>query len=289
MKDDWDLSMPPGFRSADMVSATRKAFSHLPWTSYPSKDGKDYLANGTYIALDTVTSSSLPNPYRLIQANKEPDSKNHTVSLTEYFISNGERGGPMATYLVTASQRKNFRLHMNTTVKRITRTGEHISGVEVEASGAGGLSGTINLTPHSGRVILSAGVFGTAKILFRSGIGPREQLQNVQQSSDGPTMLGEKYWIDSPVGHNLDDSPAIYLAAIRNDIETYDWEGAYNSPNEKDVQQYLKERSGLFSMIQPSLGPVFWDRIRGADNRTRIVQWDVNSGKLDPYGGMLNL
>ena len=74
----------------------------------------------------------------------------------------------MATYLVSAAARKNFRLQMNTTVTRLVRKGDTVTGVEVEASGKGGYSGTISVTPNAGRVILSAGVFGTAKILFRS-------------------------------------------------------------------------------------------------------------------------
>lgn len=77
----------------------------------------------------------------------------------------------MATYLVTASERSNFKLWMNTTVDKVIRTGGHITGVQVEAYGDGGYKGVVNVTPSTGRVILSAGTFGSAKILLRSGIG----------------------------------------------------------------------------------------------------------------------
>jgi cellobiose dehydrogenase (acceptor) len=85
-------------------------------------------------------------------------------------FSNGERGGPLATYLVTSKARNNFKLWMNTTVKRVIRSGGHVTGVEVEAFGDGGYQGIVNVTQTTGRVVLSAGTFGTAKILFKSKI-----------------------------------------------------------------------------------------------------------------------
>lgn len=153
-------------------------------------------------------------------ANNVPDEKNRTFSHTPYMYSHGERGGPMGTYLVTASQRKNFKLWMKTSVKRIIRTGGHATGVELEAFLDGGYSGVVNLTSITGRVVVSAGAFGTPKLLMRSklssdalrsgshqigGIGPTDQLKVVQSSTDGPTMINETEWINLPVGYNLDD------------------------------------------------------------------------------------
>ncbi len=71
----------------------------------------------------------------------------------------------MATYLLTASQRKNFAFWTNAGVKRVVRTGGHVTGVEVEC---GGSSGVVSLTPNTGRVVISAGAFGSPKILWRS-------------------------------------------------------------------------------------------------------------------------
>jgi cellobiose dehydrogenase (acceptor) len=101
--------------------------------------------------------------------NDSPSMKNHTYGHTTYMFSNGERGGPMATYLDTALSRPRYvTLWMNTAVKRLIREGGHITGVEVECIGDGGQSGNVSVTSYTGRVILSAGVFGTSKILFRS-------------------------------------------------------------------------------------------------------------------------
>lgn len=74
----------------------------------------------------------------------------------------------MATYLQTALKRPNFNLYMNTAVRRVIRAGAHATGIELECNGNGGYIGTINLTPKTGRVILSAGTFGSAKLLLRS-------------------------------------------------------------------------------------------------------------------------
>jgi len=111
----------------------------------------------------------------------------------------------MATYLVSAYGRKNFKLWLNTTVKRVVRTGGHITGVEVEAFRSGGYAGTINVTAVSGRVILSAGTFGSAKILMRSGIGPSDQLSIVKSSNLTTSMAASSDWINVPVGYNLMD------------------------------------------------------------------------------------
>jgi hypothetical protein len=37
------------------------------------------------------------------------------------------------------------------------------------------------------------------------GIGPLDQLQVVQSSTDGPTMISNSSWIKLPVGYNLND------------------------------------------------------------------------------------
>jgi cellobiose dehydrogenase (acceptor) len=140
-----------------------------------------------------------------VTANSAPDSKNRTYSVAPFMFSNGQRGGPLHTYLQTAKARKNFDLWLNTSVKRVVRDGGHATGLEVEAFLDGGYKGTVNLTATTGRVILSAGTFGTAKLLLRSGIGPTDQLQIVQNSTDGPTMISNTSWIPLPVGYNLDD------------------------------------------------------------------------------------
>ena len=147
-----------------MGGATSRVFSRIPGTDTPSKDGKRYLQQGF-----NVISGGLANAgWKSVTANNVPNQKNHTYTHTPFMFSNGERRGPMATYLVTANARSNFDLWTGTAVKRVIRTGGHITGVEVEAYEEGGYVGTVNVTSITGRVILSAGTFGSAKILMRS-------------------------------------------------------------------------------------------------------------------------
>lgn len=147
-----------------MSSATSRVFSRIPGTDHPSMDGQLYLQQGFNVLAGGLKTAGWAN----ITANNVPDQKNHSFSHTPYMFSNGERGGPMATYLVTASQRSNFKMWTNTAVKRVIRNGGHITGVEVEPFQTGGYSGVVNVTSITGRVVLSAGTFGSAKILMRS-------------------------------------------------------------------------------------------------------------------------
>lgn len=164
-------------------------------------DGQRYLQEGFNVLAGGLKKSG----WSEVTANNAPNQKNRTFAHTPYMFSGGERGGPMATYLVSASRRSNFKMWLNTTVKRVIRQGGHITGVEVEAFRDGGYAGVVNVTNISGRVVLSAGTFGSAKILLRSGIGPKDQLEIVKSSADGPTMIGSDSWINLPVGYNLDD------------------------------------------------------------------------------------
>jgi cellobiose dehydrogenase (acceptor) len=261
-----------------MSSAIRKVSARLPWTDTPSMDGKRYLSNGSAVAISTLTNASIPGHYRLITANEDSD-RNRTTSHAAFFFQNGEKAGPMATYLVAASQRTNFKLVMNTTVTRVLRDGDNAIGVEVESSGSGGLSGTVSLTPKTGRVVLAAGVFNTFKILLRSSIGPIDQLSDLA-IHNSTSLLPKTSWLDLPVGHNLDDAPNFYLGVRVPGIDYYPWEGLWNSSIENpDIARYLANRSGPLAELQTPINAVSWDTVRGVDGKNRVIQCDSVSGQ----------
>ncbi|KAK3682730.1 carbohydrate-binding module family 1 protein [Podospora appendiculata] len=279
---DWDYLFPTGWKSADLAAATSRVFSRIPGTDTPSKDGKLYLQEG----FNALAGGLKTAGWSQVTANNSPNQKNRTFAHTAYMYSNGERGGPLATYLVSAKGRSNFNLWLNTTVKRVIREGGHVTGIEVEAFRNGGYQGVLNLTSITGRVILSAGTFGSAKLLMRSGIGPADQLAIVKSSTDGPTMVNNASWINLPVGYNLDDHLNTDTVISHPDVNFYDFYQAWTKPNTTDTSKYLNGRTGILTQAAPNIGPMFWEEIKGADGIVRQLQWTSRvEGSFDTPNG----
>jgi len=198
--EDWDVNFPVGWQSKDVVEATSRVFGRIPGTIAPSVDGVRYLSQG----FDMLGGSLKSAGWEYVVANNNPEKKNRTYGHSTFMYAGGERGGPLATYLVSAASRPSFTLWTNTIAKRVVRTGSMATGVELECNGAGH-AGIVSVTPKTGRVILSAGAFGSAKLLWRSGIGTVDQLNVIKNSTDGPTMISSDQWINLPVGYNLND------------------------------------------------------------------------------------
>ncbi|KAK4123284.1 carbohydrate-binding module family 1 protein [Parathielavia appendiculata] len=280
---DWDYLFPTGWKSRDISAAINKVFSRIPGTDTPSTDGKRYLQQG----FDVLANGLGQGGWSKVTANSSPDRKNRTYSNAPFMFSGGQRGGPLATYLTSAKKRSNFNLWLNTSVRRVIREGGHITGVEVQPFRTGGYQGIVNVTNISGRVILSAGTFGSAKILLRSGIGPEDQLQVVKSSTiDGPTMINSTSWIPLPVGYNLDDHLNTDTVISHPNVVFYDFYQAWNTPIEADKNLYLSKRSGILAQAAPNIGPMFWEEIKGADGKVRQIQWTARvEGSLGTPNG----
>ncbi|KAK4651108.1 hypothetical protein QC762_611360 [Podospora pseudocomata] len=268
--EDWDTNFPAGWQTKDLAAATDRVFSRIPGTITPSVDGKRYLSQG----FDVLGGSLRAAGWEYVVPNETPEKKNRTIGHSTFMFSGGERGGPLATYLVTASGRNTFTLWTNTIAKRIIRTGGHATGVEVECN-RGGHAGVVNLTPNTGRVISAAGAFGSAKLLFRSGIGPTDQLNIVKNSTDGPTMIDSAQWINLPVGYNLNDHVGTDIEIAHPDVVFYDYYAAWRSPIASDAETYLANRTGPFAQAAPNIGPIFWEIIKGGDGTNRHLHWQA--------------
>jgi cellobiose dehydrogenase (acceptor) len=265
--EDFDYNFPDGWKSSDMEAAIARTFERVPFTDRPSQDGVLYKPQG----YDIISGALSASGWDSVVADDEPAAKNFTYSHPNHMFIGGERGGPMATYLVTANNRDNFELVVNTTVTRLVRNGGTISGVEIEPFLKGGQCGTVNIN-DGGKVILAAGAFNTPKILFRSGIGPTDQLEIVQEA-EPKKMIGSGQWIDLPVGYNLDDHVNTDIVITHPNVSFYDFYAAYDDPIEADAEKYLDARSGILAQSAPNLATVFWHEVEGDDGITRQIQW----------------
>ncbi|KAF8250884.1 FAD/NAD(P)-binding domain-containing protein [Wilcoxina mikolae CBS 423.85] len=241
-EQDWD-TWPNGWNAPDMRNATEK---------FP------------YQLLSGVLSSA---GWEEVQANQQPNRKNHTFAHGPFMFAGGERGGPLATYLRTALARPNFQLMLNTTVARVLRKGSKILGVTTSTGR--------NITAKT--IVLSAGSFGTPKILFRSGIGPFDQLRIVNVSSDAPFLPPENEWILLPVGENLMDHANMDMNISHPAMQGYDFIGAYNNPIPADRLEYTSFRSGPLAEAVPAPNAVLWDTVV-VGKTERTAQWTTRVG-----------
>lgn len=261
---DFDYNFPAGWKSADVKGAIDSVFKRIPGTDTPSMDGKRYKQEG----FDVLSGALGADGWKQVVANNQPNEKNRVYSHSPFMYENGQRQGPLGAYLPKSLERKNFKLLTNTMARRVVRTGGKATGVELENG-----CGTVNLSP-GGRVILSGGAFGTSKLLFRSGIGPKDQLTVVKNSAkDGATFISEAEWINLPVGQNLNDHVNTDLVVRHPNISFYDFYEAWDTPNEGDKEAYLSKRSGILAQSAPNIGPLAWEVIKGSDGIDRSLQW----------------
>jgi cellobiose dehydrogenase (acceptor) len=274
---DFDDNFPSGWKSADVAPAIERVFKRIPGTDTPSMDGVRYKQEG----FDVLSGALGADGWKSVVANDQQNQKNRVYSHSPFMYENGQRQGPLGAYLPTALARKNFKMIMNTMVRRVVRTGGKATGVELEGK-TNGYCGTIKLN-EGGRVILSGGTFGTSKVLFRSGIGPKDQLNVVKNSAvDGSSMIGESDWINLPVGQNLNDHVNTDLVIRHPNISYYDFYAAWDAPIEADKEAYLSKRSGILAQSAPNIGPLAWEVMKGTDGIDRQLQWTARvEGPLD--------
>ena len=261
---DWDTMFPEKWNSTNMANVTERVFSRLPGTEVPSQDGKLYYQQGA----DMIEGALHAANWTEVSANEVPNQKDRVYSNTTYVFQDGERSGPMSVYLGSAYPRPNFSLYTNAIVDRVIREGSKITGVEISNTAADGFRGTVKANKA---VVLAAGAFGTPKVLMRSGIGPKDQLETVR-NAEGSKMISEDQWIDLPVGYNLMDNINTDIVISQPDVVYYDFAGLWNSPNQGDVDAYLNGRTGMLAQSASNLNPMIWEMLTGT-NGLQGLQW----------------
>ncbi|PBK88946.1 cellobiose dehydrogenase [Armillaria gallica] len=269
---DSDFSTSQGWPSSwgNHQPYTAKLKARIPSTDHPSTDGLRYLEQ-----TESVMAALLgPQGYRQATINDNPDSKDHVYGYSAFSFINGQRGGPVATYLRTARARANLTFKQWVYVLNVVREGGQVTGVATNDTSLGP-DGVVPLTPN-GRVILAGGSFGSPRVLFRSGIGPGDMLGVVQQA--GVELPDEADWIDLPVGYNVSDNPSINLVFTHPSVDAYDnWATVWSDPRPADMDQYLyNNRSGVLAQASPRVN--FWRALGGRDGKTRWMQGTVRPG-----------
>ena len=197
----WDL---PGWRYQDLLPSFKKLE-----TRHGLHDRAIHGDSGPFpvvqLTLDDITpmqrafvAATRANGYDAIDDFDGPSANG--VGPYPMNIVNGVRVNTGMAYLDEKTRaRDNLTLRADTLVDRVIFDGQHAIGVRL-ASGEEILAA---------EVILSAGTYGSAAVLMRSGIAPAQQSKR----------LGIPVVANLPVGENLVDHPFYYNAyAARPDI-----------------------------------------------------------------------
>jgi choline dehydrogenase len=150
-------------------------------------------------------------------------------------IKNGERQSTSQTYLKSVKDNPRLTVETHALVHKVNLTnsviGNRASGVTYSIKG--GAAQTANAKKE---VIISAGAFGSPKILMLSGIGPNENLSKV----------GIKTEVELPVGKNFHDHQHMSINATTKDpISIYEEDKGPSAI--KHMLQWLWTRSGLMT------------------------------------------
>merc|ERR1712093_369369 len=264
---DYDLYFPPGWKSADMKNATKRLYATQSSTNLTSQDGIRYLQSG-YDAAKKWLVNGLG--FADVAINAKSNNKTEVFGYPIFDYANGQRGGPVVTYLQTALKRCNFHLQSGTLAVRVERTGCKASGVTVLINGT---EKTVNLTP-TGRVILSGGALRSPSLLMFSGIGDPSTLSKLQAGGKLSQSMTPQQWVNSTaIGEGLFDNPNTFIELTMPSIQSYTY--SYDNPPVSDKQLYLEKRSGPYTFASET--SVFWDTIQHTDGSIAGLQGTIDS------------
>lgn len=239
-----------------MDAAIQRLYASQSSTNLTSQNGVRYLQSGYDVARKWLVDEL---GYKDVDINAQADDKTKVFGHPIFDYSNGQRGGPVTTYLQTALQYENFHLEPSTQVLRVEREGDLATGVIAMVNGS---ETFVALTP-TGRVIASGGALQSPSLLMHSGIGDPATLTSLQAAGKLSRNLTSNDWINSTsVGAGLFDNPNTFIELQGPAVEAYFY--SYDNPSATDKQLYLDSRSGPYATAGQT--SVFWTTITHDDN-----------------------
>lgn len=267
---DFDNYFPDGWKAADLQTAISNVTARQSSSSVTSVDGQYYLESTYDVTRQWLVDGA---GFAEVDLNAQTDDKTAVFGRTIFDYANGQRGGPVTTYLQSALSRPHFQLQSGVQVKQILRDGAHATGVTAVVDG---VEHTINVAADTGRVILSAGALFSPQLLMLSGIGDPAALAQVQQAG----LIGDaSTWINNAgVGSGLFDNPNTFIELSSPNVQSYTYN--YSNPVPADADQYLTSRSGPYASASETAA--FWDTITRADGTVGAFQGTIaSSGSFD--------
>ena len=154
----------------------------------------------------------------------------------------GQRCSAAAAYLHPVQERPNLTVVTHAQANRVVIEDNKAVGVIYEKGGA---EETVMARQE---VILSGGAFGSPKVLMLSGIGPKDQLQD----------LGIEVVVDSPeVGENLQDHLDVVFDYEVNTTDVFGVGAIAGMHFFKAMRQWRKDGTGLLSTNYAEAGAFF--------------------------------
>ncbi|MCJ1410598.1 hypothetical protein MMC19_004684 [Ptychographa xylographoides] len=269
---DFNTYFPAGWQHADLVPSINRLYATQPSTNNTSRDQIRYLQSGYTVAKKWLVNGL---GYSEVDINAKSATKTKVFGHPIFDFSNGQRGGPVISYLQTALKRPNFHLQSGAWVTRVIRSGSTATGVVATISG---MATTISLS-SKGRVILSAGALKSPELLMKSAIGDPAVLTTLSKAGLLSAYPSSTWINNTAVGAGLFDNPDTFIELSSPAIQAYTY--SYDSPVPADAASYLNSRSGPYT-FSPEIS-VFWDTVPHADGTVAGMQGTIGTSGYDGY------